>query len=93
MVKYASSSAGAIVAVDLDGDGKPDLAVTNTGDNTVRVLINQGNGTFTAALDQPTGSVPWALAVVDLNGDGRTDLAVANEESNNVSVLLTSCVP
>lgn len=31
---------------DLNGDGKPDLAVANSVSNTVSVLLGAGNGSF-----------------------------------------------
>jgi hypothetical protein len=31
---------------DVNGDGKPDLAVANFSSNTVGVLLGNGNGTF-----------------------------------------------
>lgn len=36
-----------IAVGDFNGDGKPDLAVMNFTSNSVSVLINNGNGTFT----------------------------------------------
>ena len=49
--------AEAVVAADLNGDGKPDLVVVNAcggdsscGGGTVGVLLNNGNGTFGAAV-------------------------------------------
>ena len=37
----------ASVAVgDFNGDGKPDLAVTNSGSASVSVLLGNGDGTF-----------------------------------------------
>ncbi|MFS8066702.1 MAG: FG-GAP repeat domain-containing protein, partial [Byssovorax sp.] len=35
-----------VAALDLNGDGEPDLAVANYDDNTVSVLLNKGGGTF-----------------------------------------------
>src|SRR6266851_9785152 len=76
-----------VVVGDFDRDGKPDLAVTNAGSNTVSVLLGNGDGTFQAARNFPVGSFPRSVAVGDFNGDGTLDLAVANAGSNNVSVL------
>jgi len=69
---------GAVAAADLNGDGKPDLAVANIDDGTVSVLLNHGDGTFAPKVDYPTGSAPGAVAAADLDGDGKLDLAVTN---------------
>jgi len=72
---------------DLNGDGKPDLAVTSEA-GTVSVLLGNGNGTFQAQQIFATGSFPFSVALRDVNGDGKPDLTVGNEGSNTVSVLL-----
>ena len=64
---------------DLDGDGWPDIAVSNYGSGNVAVLKNKGDGTFNAQVTYPTDAQPWDLAIADLNGDGKSDLAVAND--------------
>jgi sugar lactone lactonase YvrE len=74
---------------DFNGDGIPDLATTNFLDNTVTILLGDGQGGFTAAAVSPaTGSGPNAIVAGDFNGDGKTDLAVANATDNTVTVLL-----
>ncbi|MHB8420462.1 MAG: FG-GAP repeat domain-containing protein [Myxococcales bacterium] len=77
---------------DFNGDGEPDLAVTNAGDDTVSVLLNQGSGTFAAQVTYPTGLNPWSIAAGNFHGDGGADLAIANEAGwdggSTVSVLL-----
>ena len=79
-----------MVVGDFNGDGKPDLAVANYGDNTVTVLLGNGSGGFTAAAGNPfaTGNGPNSLAAGDFNGDGRPDLAVANSGDDTVTILL-----
>lgn len=67
-----------IVEADFNGDGKPDLAVTNAGSNTVSILLGKGDGTFQPRVDYATGREPGAIAVGDFNKDGKLDLAVAN---------------
>jgi hypothetical protein len=86
-----------VAIVDLNGDGKRDLAVANSGANTVSVLLNTTapgatTSTFAASQDFTTAGSAYSVAIGDLNGDGRPDLAVANRSSNNVSVLLNNPV-
>jgi len=80
----------ATVAGDFNNDGKPDLAVTNMGEDTVTLLLGNGDGTFTPASGSPyaVGREPWAMAAADFNGDGKLDLAVANSLDGTVSILL-----
>lgn len=78
----------AVALVDLNGDGHLDLAVANDNDNSVSVLLGQGDGTFVRRANFPTGSQPFSLAAGNLDGDRNTDLAVANTSSNSVSILL-----
>jgi len=68
----------AIAAADFNGDGKPDLAITNSGSNNVSILINNGDGTFKSAVNYAAGTSPVAIASGDFNGDGKQDLIVAN---------------
>ncbi|MGA2653308.1 MAG: FG-GAP-like repeat-containing protein [Terracidiphilus sp.] len=80
-----------VAAGDFNGDGVPDLAVVNYGQNTLTILLGQGNGTFAATTTNPaTGGAPSFVAVGDFNGDGVPDLAVASEISNTVTVLETA---
>jgi hypothetical protein len=81
-----------LVAGDYNGDGIPDLAVTNPGSTTVSVLLGQGDGSFRAAPTHPVESYAVSVAVGDFNGDGVLDLAVANDAvsaySGTVNILL-----
>src|SRR2546426_790400 len=67
---------------DLNGDRVQDLAVANSGSNTVSVLLGNGDGTFRAAPTVAAGINPFSVAVGDLNGDGVPDLAVAVGDFN-----------
>ena len=79
-----------IVAGDFNGDGKLDLAITNAADNTVTILLGNGDGTFTQASGSPiaVGTAPYAIVAADFRANGKLDLAVANSSSNNVTLLL-----
>ncbi len=76
----AARPAGLAVG-DFNRDGWDDLAVVNSGDNTVLILLNDGRGQFGAAgtvLRYRVGDRPYHLAVADLDGNGLPDLAVAD---------------
>ena len=67
-----------------------DLVVANRYDSTLTVLLNNGNGGFTATADSPiaAGSNSAAVAIGDINNDKFADLVTANEGGDSVSVLL-----
>ncbi len=67
-----------------------DLAVANSGDDNVTILLGDGVGAFTEPTGSPfaAGTGPLSVAAGDFDGDGVLDLAVANNGSDNVSVLL-----
>ena len=73
---------------DLDGDGKPDLAVANEQESTVSVLLASGGGTFEPQVKYVTAGQSYSVAMDDLNGDGKLDLALACWSAGAVSVLL-----
>jgi CSLREA domain-containing protein len=76
---------------DFNHDGNVDVAVTNTGDNTVTILLGNGTGTLTSSGSPiAVGTDPEAIRAGDFNGDGFTDLAVANYEDGTVTTLLNN---
>ena len=87
----------AVAMGDVNGDGRPDLAVANRYADSVSVLLNQTAPgatapSFAAQATFATGDRP-IVAVGDFNGDGRPDLAVANLSSGSVSVFLNQTAP
>jgi len=78
----------AITTGDFNDDGVRDLAITDQLDNTVSILLGNGNGTFQAPLEFSTGTLAFGVAAGDFNGDGRLDIAVGNYASGTASVLL-----
>ncbi|MHC4976714.1 MAG: FG-GAP repeat domain-containing protein [Planctomycetota bacterium] len=80
-----------LVSVDLNLDGAPDLVTSNTTDNTISVLYNDGTGTLIvgdAAQFFDTGTAPVDIEAGDWNQDGYPDLVVANALDDTVEIFL-----
>ena len=71
VIKTNNAASSALRVADLDNNGGLDLVL-----NTF-VLLNDGNGKFTAIKDQVSASV---FDVADLNNDGRLDLLAVSKE-------------
>jgi hypothetical protein len=73
-------------AEDVDGDGRPELFVTNFDNEYNTLYRNLGRGYFvdaTASFGLAADSVPyisWECALADLDNDGWPDVVVANAE-------------
>jgi hypothetical protein len=76
-----------LTAGDMNADGRPDLALLNDDCTDVTVLLNRGDGTFTAPDLIDVGDYPLALVAGDLNGDQRADLALSAGYTH-VTILL-----
>ena len=79
------TSAGmGVDAEDLDGDGRPELFVTNFQEEYNTLFRNLGRGAFfdvTANFGLAVDSLPWigwGCALADLDSDGWPDIVVAN---------------
>ena len=78
----------AIAIADFNGDGKLDLAVTDSSDNAVIILLGNGDGTFGTPTTIPVGNGPEAIVAGDFNNDGKLDLATANYGDGTITLLL-----
>ena len=81
-------SLSAVITCDFNGDGKLDLAVTDSAGNAVLILLGNGDGTFGAPTTIPVGNNPDAIVAGDFNNDGKLDLAVASFADGTVTLLL-----
>lgn len=81
-------SLSAIVTGDFNGDGKLDLAVTDSAGNAVIILLGNGDGTFGTPTTIAVGNGPDAIVAADFNNDGKLDLAVANYGDGTITLLL-----
>ena len=77
---------------DLDGDGKPDVAVPTKLPSDLSLFRNVStpggfaSSSFAGRLDFASGSGPYGVAIGDLDGDGRPDVVYANNGDNTLSV-------
>jgi hypothetical protein len=79
----------AVASGDLDGNASADLAIVNKTDNSVTVLLNNGDGIFLAGPNSPLSTAvnPTGIALADFNQDGHADIAVTGGDTNTFRVF------
>ncbi len=63
---------------DLDGDGAPDIAVSNLPTAEVTLVLNNGAGTFAVDGSVPMSTTMHEVMITDLNGNGAADLVAGS---------------
>lgn len=91
----------ALAIGDIDGDGDLDLLTANSGrstptasgNTTVSVRLNDGQGNFSGNQEFSVGATPEELVLGDIDGDGDLDVLIAkgfSSSSSAVSVRLNN---
>ena len=85
---------------DINGDGRPDLAIINspsistgkTGKDGLTILLGDGAGKFSMMKGSPfpTGLGPTRVAIGDLDNNRHPDIAVTNYNSRNITLFYMS---
>ncbi|MDC0673686.1 FG-GAP repeat domain-containing protein [Nannocystis radixulma] len=85
---HTNSSSMWLLVRDLSGDGKPDLAVSESY-TTLSVLVGNGDGTFLELGSHDMGVLQGKrILSADLDNDGVLDLVTPDEKWSYVGVLL-----
>jgi hypothetical protein len=86
-----SEAATSLAVGDFNGDGLPDVVVSfylgNDLPNQISVILNNGDGTFSAPTNYAANTSPDIVTVADFNGDGKADLAVG-DNTGTIQILL-----
>jgi len=79
-----------MISEDFNMDGKQDLVVTNSGDNTLSYFKGRGDGTFKDQIIMKTGEDPICVLSADFNNDDYLDLAVLNYRDQSINFYINS---
>ena len=83
----ASGFSSRPLAVDLDGDGHIDTAVTDTSSEVLIIQHGDGHGLLATVASLPSGGTPAGLSAGDVTGHGKPDLIVALGFANRLALF------
>ena len=86
-VLAASPGLASVTTGDINGDGKLDVVALDTGFARLKILLGNGDDTFTRQKDLFTGLQPESLLLQDINGDGKLDILTTNRVSKSISLF------
>jgi hypothetical protein len=92
-VVLSAGWSGTVAIVDANRDGRPDVVAADWPSGiAMRVILNNGDGTFQQSASLPIGTVydRHVIGVGDFDGDGWQDVAVRNSASDTVTVFTGS---
>lgn len=98
-IGFSNAGAYGVSIGDIDGDGRPDLAVSFYTSNYISILRNVtppgGPVSFDAGIFfsiSPTAN-PREIAVGDLDGDLKPDIAVVNSGTSTITLMKNTSTP
>ena len=77
-----------LTVFDADEDGHLDVVTSNSWDDSLSILLNDGTGALLAPTVVPMGDSPETIRHADLDHDGHQDLIVPSSWSHELAVLL-----
>jgi len=100
---YDINSPVRITGADLDNDGDHDLIVMVAGVSPVRIMLNNGDGTYAISAEYSSGYSTTRIIPGDFDGDNDTDLVLLgvqdtcrilfNDGSGNFSLVVGAGLP
>jgi hypothetical protein len=73
---------------DFDNDGRVDICVSASGEDSVWIVLGRGDGRFASTQQVRVGAEPHGIAVLDVDGDADLDIVVASTFANNLALLI-----
>ncbi|CAF1192554.1 unnamed protein product [Adineta ricciae] len=83
------SHPSSVVIGHFNNDSQLDIALTNSGTNSIGVMLGYGNRMFSNVKIYPIDNFyPLSLAIGDFNDDSVTDIVVVNPDNDNIVILI-----
>ena len=73
---------------DFNNDGEIDMAIANTQNEMVSILMGDGLGSFEEEMAFEADEKVRGIGILDADGDGDDDIVTANRQGNNLSLLI-----